>query len=122
MQLRAGFAAMSTLAMKAGTDEVVITELHGQFFDGSEQFKDQVKVLVLLARVGNDRIERPGALATLSLGSMVNAYQALSGLARLNGAPGAELTGLHTGFYAANEQVNTQLETLAEMARPGAMN
>lgn len=121
LALRGGFVTMTTMARSVGTDEVVITELHGQFFDGNEQLKDQVKVLALLARVGSGRIERPAALAEVSLAGMVNAYQALSGLARLNGAAGADLTSLHTGFYAANEQVKTQLEELAWAARPGGV-
>lgn len=116
--MRAGFASLTTLARKVGADEAVITELHGQFFDGSEQLQAQVKVLALLARVEAGDFQRPAALASLAQLAMVNAYQALSGLARLLGTDGAELTALHSGFYAGNEQVSGQVEALVRVAGP----
>lgn len=49
--MRDAFAALSGLACRAGVDENVVVDLHGQFFDGSDQLKAQVKALALLARL-----------------------------------------------------------------------
>jgi hypothetical protein len=51
VSMRNSFAALSGLARLNGADEEVITELHGQFFDGSQQLSAQVKALALLARL-----------------------------------------------------------------------
>lgn len=51
MSMRNAFAGLSGLARLNGADEEVITQLHGQFFDGSEQLNAQVKRLAVLARL-----------------------------------------------------------------------
>lgn len=51
VSMRNAFAGLSGLARLNGADEEVVTELHGQFFDGSEQLKAQVGKLALLARL-----------------------------------------------------------------------
>lgn len=51
MAMRNAFAALSGLAQILGATDDVVTDLHGQFFDGSDQLKSQVKALALLARI-----------------------------------------------------------------------
>lgn len=51
MAMRNAFAALSGLARITGVTEGVITDLHGQFFNGSDQLRAQVKALALLARL-----------------------------------------------------------------------
>jgi hypothetical protein len=50
-------------------------------------------------------------------GSMRNAFVALSGLARLNGADEEVIAELHGQFFDGNEQLNAQVSKLALLAR-----
>lgn len=47
----AAFGELTTLALRAGVDEDVVTALHGQFFDGNVSVKRAWRVTLLLAEI-----------------------------------------------------------------------
>lgn len=49
------FVRVSDLARRAGVDEGVISEAHGQFFDGNVRVKGAFRVLCLLSEVWRPR-------------------------------------------------------------------
>jgi hypothetical protein len=47
----AAFGELTTLALRAGMDEGVVTALHGQFFNGNVDVKCAWRVALLLAEI-----------------------------------------------------------------------